>query len=194
MSKRADSTPPSTNRTRVRRLSERGAYDRPAIDAILDEALVCHVGFVCEGQPYVIPTIHVRHEDRIIIHGSPASRMLRMLVGGAAACITVTLLDGLVLARSAFHHSMNYRSVVILGRAHEVTDPDEKRTAFRALVEHVIPGGGATPESRVRAKRPAPPCSPSASMNARPRCAPVRPSMTRRTTGCPSGPAYCLWS
>ena len=140
MSKRADSTPPFTNRTRVRRLSERGAYDRPAIDAILDEALVCHVGFVCEGQPYVIPTIHVRHEDRIIIHGSPASRMLRALVGGAPACITVTLLDGLVLARSAFHHSMNYRSVVILGRAREVTDPDEKRTAFRALVEHVIPG------------------------------------------------------
>lgn len=130
----------STERVTVRRRAERGHYSREAIDAILDEALVCHVGFVQDGQPFVIPTLHVRVGDRLFIHGSPASRMLQALRGGAAACITVTLLDGLVLARSAMHHSMNYRSVVVLGRGAEVADRDEKVRVLQALVEHVIPG------------------------------------------------------
>src|SRR5881275_3081691 len=132
-----------TDRTRVRRLPERGNYDPAVIHAILDEALICHVGFVVEGQPVVIPTIHARIGDHLYFHGSPAAGMLRTLRGGVDACVTVTLLDGLVLARSAFHHSMNYRSVVVLGKGREVTDPAEKRRALDALVEHVVPGRAA---------------------------------------------------
>lgn len=131
---------PVTDRTRVRRAADRGAFDRETINAVLDEALICHVGFVEGGQPYVIPTIHVRIDDRVYLHGSQASRMMRCLRGGTRACVTVTLLDGLVLARSAFHHSMNYRSVVILGAAREVTEPPEKERVLQALVEHVVPG------------------------------------------------------
>src|SRR5206468_3489372 len=129
-----------TPRVQVRRLPERGAYDRDTIDAILDEALICHVGFVVDGQPYVIPTIHARDGDHLYLHGSAASRMLRTLEAGTPVCVTVTLQDGLVLARSAFHHSMNYRSVVVLGRARLVTDPDEKRAALVAVVDLVVPG------------------------------------------------------
>ncbi len=129
-----------TSRTTVRRLPQRGVYDRAAVFAILDEALVCHVGFVRDGQPFVIPTIFARVEDRLYLHGSAASRMLGALAEGADVCVTVTLVDGLVLARSAFHHSMNYRSVVVLGRARLVTDPNEKRAALEAVVEHVVPG------------------------------------------------------
>jgi len=129
-----------TDRTTLRRLPKRGDHDRDTIDAILDEALACHVGFVAEGQPYVIPTIHGRAGDRLYLHGSAASRMLRTLSGGVPVCVTVTLIDGLVMARSAFHHSMNYRSVIVYGRAREVTDPDEKWEAQRALVEHVAHG------------------------------------------------------
>jgi nitroimidazol reductase NimA-like FMN-containing flavoprotein (pyridoxamine 5'-phosphate oxidase superfamily) len=132
-----------TPRTTVRRLADRGVYDREAIYAILDEALICHVGFVVEGQPVVIPTIHVRVGDTLYFHGSAASRMLRSLRAGIEACVTVTLLDGLVLARSAFHHSMNYRSVVVLGKGREVADRDEKLRALDALVEHVVPGRAA---------------------------------------------------
>src|SRR4051812_7606849 len=106
---------PQTERTRLRRLPKRGGFDRATIDAILDEALVCHVGFVHEGQPFVIPTTYARVGDVVYIHGAAASRMLRTLCDGIPVCVTVTLLDGLVLARSAFHHSMNYRSVVLLG-------------------------------------------------------------------------------
>jgi len=131
---------PTTGRTKVRRHPERGHYDRAAIDAILDEALICHVGFVVEGQPYVIPTIHARLGDRVYLHGSAASRMLGTLRGGVPACLTVTLLDGLVLARSGFNHSMNYRSVVVLGTATEVTDEAEKLAGLEAIVEHVVPG------------------------------------------------------
>ena len=127
-------------RTQVRRLKERGVYERDAIEAILDEGPICHLGFVHDGQPFVIPTIHARAGDVLYIHGSPASRMLKTLAGGVDVCLTVTLLDGLVLARSVFHHSMNYRSVVVLGKAREVTDADEKMTAFRTIVEHVQPG------------------------------------------------------
>ncbi len=129
-----------TDRTTLRRHPERGRYDREAIDAILDEALICHIGFVSEGQPYVIPTIHARAGDHVYLHGSAASRMLGTLGGGVPACVTVTLLDGLVLARAAFTHSMNYRSVVILGTAREVVDEAEKLGALEAIVEHVMPG------------------------------------------------------
>lgn len=129
-----------TERTTVRRLPKRGLYDRETIHAIIDEALICHVGFVVEGAPVVIPTIHTRVGDTLYFHGSAASRMLRSLRGGVEACVTVTLLDGLVLARSAFHHSMNYRSAVVFGTAREVTDADEKLRALDALVEHVAAG------------------------------------------------------
>ena len=131
---------PATERTRVRRLPARASYDRAAIDAILDEALVCHVGFVHEAQPYVLPTTYARVDDVLYLHGSAASRMLRGLRDGVPVCVTVTLLDGLVLARSAFHQSMNYRSVVILGSATEVTDDSERLRALEAVVEHVLPG------------------------------------------------------
>jgi nitroimidazol reductase NimA-like FMN-containing flavoprotein (pyridoxamine 5'-phosphate oxidase superfamily) len=129
-----------TKRTRVRRLPKRGAYDRATIDAILDEALVCHVGFVVDGQPFVIPTLHARDGDRVLIHGSAASRMLRNLGEGVDVCVTVTLADQLVIARSAFHSSMNYRSVVLLGKARLLEEPNAKLKALRALVEHLIPG------------------------------------------------------
>jgi uncharacterized protein len=132
-----------TERTRIHRLPQRGNYDRPTIDAILDEALICHVGFVIDGRPVVIPTIHTRVDDHLYFHGSPASGMLRNLRDGVDACVTVTLVDGLVLARSAFHHSMNYRSVVVFGKAEEVIDRDEKLRVLAALVEHVCRGRSA---------------------------------------------------
>src|SRR5688572_9200717 len=129
-----------TDRTTVKRLPKRGHYDRETINAILDEGFICHVGFVVDGQPYVIPTGYARVGDDVYIHGSSASRMLRNLSEGVNVCVTVTLIDGLVLARSAFHHSMNYRSVVILGIAELVTDADEKNNALEALTEHIVPG------------------------------------------------------
>jgi nitroimidazol reductase NimA-like FMN-containing flavoprotein (pyridoxamine 5'-phosphate oxidase superfamily) len=129
-----------TPRTRVRRLPKRGAYDRPTIDAILDEALVAHLAFTGEeGQPYAIPTLQARVGDEVWVHGSAASRTLRILGAGAPACLTVTLIDGLVLARSIFNHSMNYRSVVVLGETRAVTDPDEKRAALAAFAERIAP-------------------------------------------------------
>jgi uncharacterized protein len=127
-----------TPRTQVKRRAQRGNYDRPVIHQILDEGLICHVGFVVDGQPFVIPTAYGRIDEQIYIHGSPMSRMLRSLQQGVEVCITVTLLDGLVLARSAFHHSMNYRSVVIFGTAVLVEDPAEKMTALKAFTEHII--------------------------------------------------------
>jgi nitroimidazol reductase NimA-like FMN-containing flavoprotein (pyridoxamine 5'-phosphate oxidase superfamily) len=132
-------TLPPSPRTEVKRVPERGRYDTDLVHRILDEALICHVGFVIDEQPVVIPTIHARHGDRLYLHGSPASRMLRTVKGQVDVCVTVTLVDALVLARSAFHHSMNYRSVVVFGRAREVTGPAEKLAAFRALVDHVAP-------------------------------------------------------
>jgi len=124
----------------VKRHPERGAYERATIDAILDEALICHVGFNVDGQPFVIPTIHARHGDTLYLHGSPGSRMLRTLKEGVHLCVTATLLDGLVLARSVYNHSMNYRSVVVLGQARELTDETEKLHAMECVVEHVVPG------------------------------------------------------
>ena len=129
-----------TERTTLKRLAKRGSHERATIEAILDEALTCHVGFVVEGQPYVIPTIHGRIGDRLYLHGSAANRMLKTMADGIPACVTVSLIDGLVMARSAFHHSMNYRSVVVLGTAHPVTDPKEKWDALHAIVEHVARG------------------------------------------------------
>jgi nitroimidazol reductase NimA-like FMN-containing flavoprotein (pyridoxamine 5'-phosphate oxidase superfamily) len=124
----------------VKRHPERGDYDRATIHAILDEALICHVGFAVDGQPYVIPTIHALDGDVLYLHGSPASRMLRTLKDGVDVCVTATLLDGLVLARSVYNHSMNYRSAVVLGRAREVTEPDAKLRAMERVVEHILPG------------------------------------------------------
>ena len=128
-----------TQRTTLHRRPNRASYDRAVIEEILDEAFFCHVGFVVDSQPYVIPTIHARVGDCVYIHGSAASRMLCSVREGISVCVTVTILDGLVLARSAFHHSMNYRSVVILGTATEVLDRTEKNEALRAIVEHVVP-------------------------------------------------------
>jgi nitroimidazol reductase NimA-like FMN-containing flavoprotein (pyridoxamine 5'-phosphate oxidase superfamily) len=134
------SNPTPTPRTRVVREPQRAVYDRDTVNQILDEAFLCHVGFVADGQPFVIPTSYGRDGDVLYIHGSAASRMLRNLDQGVSVCITVTLLDGLVLARSVFNHSMNYRSVVILGTATLVDDPAEKLAALRALSQHIIPG------------------------------------------------------
>jgi uncharacterized protein len=133
-------------RTRLVREADRAVYDRAAAYKILDEGFICHLGFVADGQPFVIPTSYGRVDDNLYIHGSAASRMLRRIDEGIAVCVTVTLLDGLVLARSIFNHSMNYRSVVILRAAHAVTDAIEKLEALRLLSEHILPGRWA--ESR----------------------------------------------
>ena len=130
-----------TPHTEVKRLPDRANYDREYVHGILDEGLIVHIGFVTSGgQPVVIPTTYVRVDDVLYIHGSPASRMLKSLEKGIPFCATVTLLDGLVLARSAFHHSMNYRSVVVMGKAYEVKDLGEKARVLDALVEHIVPG------------------------------------------------------
>ena len=129
-----------TERTQLKRLPARGSYEREAVYRILDEGLVCHVGFVANGEPFVIPTGYGRAGETLYVHGSAASRMLRTLAGGVRVCVTVTLLDGLVLARSAFHHSMNYRSVVVFGTASVVEDAAEKAEALRAITEHIAPG------------------------------------------------------
>jgi nitroimidazol reductase NimA-like FMN-containing flavoprotein (pyridoxamine 5'-phosphate oxidase superfamily) len=132
-------TAPS-QRARVRRLPARAGYDRATIDAILDEALICHLGFAVDGQPYVIPTLQARDGDTVYLHGSAASRMLRALATGTPACLTATLIDGVVLARSAFHHSMNYRSVVVLGEARLVTASTEILHALHVFTEKLVPG------------------------------------------------------
>ena len=135
-----------SDRTTVKRLRDRGRYDRETVDAILDEALICHLGVVVDGAPIVLPTIHARVDDVLYVHGAPASRMLRFgREGSNEICVTASIVDGLVLARSAFHHSMNYRSVVVLGTPREVVG-DEKLAALEAIVEHVVPG--RTPHTR----------------------------------------------
>jgi uncharacterized protein len=136
-----------TERTTVRRLAKRAAYDHETVHRILDEGIVAHVGFVADGLPCVIPMVYVRVNDTIFLHGSPASRLLRTLAEGVEACLTVTLIDGLVLARSAFHHSVNYRSAVVFGTAAAIEDPERKNEALRALSEHLVPGRWA--EARV---------------------------------------------
>ena len=131
---------PQTDRTKLKRLPKRGHFDRETVYGILDEGFICHVGFAVDGKPFVIPTGYARVDDKLYIHGSQASRMLRSLAGGLDACVTVTIVDGLVLARSAFHHSMNYRSVLVFGRATLVDDPKEKYDALVALSEHIVRG------------------------------------------------------
>jgi nitroimidazol reductase NimA-like FMN-containing flavoprotein (pyridoxamine 5'-phosphate oxidase superfamily) len=133
-------TQPNSDRTTVRRHAERGRYDAETIHAILDEGLVGHLAFVAEGQPIAVPMLYARSGEEIYLHGSPRSRVLGVAGEGVPVCLTVTLIDGLVLARSAFHHSMNYRSVVVLGRARSVEDRDEKVESMRLLVDHVVPG------------------------------------------------------
>ncbi len=129
-----------TPRTRVRRLPKRAAYDAATVTAVLDAGVVAHLGFIEDGQPYVIPTLYARVGDAVYVHGSPASRAMRVLAAGTPVCLAVTHLDGFVLARSAFHHSVNYRSAVVLGRARAVTDPAEKRRALEAFMERLTPG------------------------------------------------------
>jgi len=131
---------PPSERTRVKRLPERGAYDKETVYSILDEGLVCHVGIAVENQPFVMPMAYARSGDTLLLHGSGGSRLMRALKTGADVCVTVTHLDGLVLARSAFHHSMNFRSVVIFGTARVIDDEDAKLAAFREFFEHVMPG------------------------------------------------------
>jgi uncharacterized protein len=131
---------PVTTRTELRRLPERGRHDRDTVEAILDEAFVCHVGFTVGAQPYVIPMSYGRAGDILYLHGSPGSRLVTALRGGADVCVTVTLVDGIVLARSAFHHSLNFRSVVLFGRAVVISDPVVRLEALRAISEHVVPG------------------------------------------------------
>ena len=128
-----------TPRTKVRRLSKRAVYDKAQVHAILDEGFLCHVGFVQDGQPFVIPTLYARSDETLYMHGSGASRMLKTLAQGVDVCVTVTLVDGYVLARSAFHHSMNYRSVTALGRARLVADENEKMTALQVITDHIVP-------------------------------------------------------
>ena len=142
---------PQTQQTSPTRAAQRVSYDQETVHAVLDEALICHVGFVVEGRPVVLPHLHARLEEVLYLHGSTGARAMQAARGGGLdVCVTVTLLDGLVLARSAFHHSVNYRSVVVHGKATVVEDPQEKTTALAALVEAVAPGrtGGTRPPSR----------------------------------------------
>jgi uncharacterized protein len=131
---------PVSDRVRLRRKRERGSYEREAIDAILDEGLIAHLGLVHDGQPLVIPTLHARAGNIVYCHGSSASRTLKAMGQGQPACLTVSLIDGLVLARSAMHHSANYRSAVLLGTARVVDDPEERMAGFEAIVERIVPG------------------------------------------------------
>jgi hypothetical protein len=146
-----DTTAPPSARTTVRRLAERGRYDGATAHAILDEGLVAHVGIATDDGPVVIPMLYGRHGDRLLLHGSPASRLLRGGAKGTDLCVTVTLVDGLVLARSAFHHSMNYRSVVVFGTGTPIADVDEKRAALDRLVDHIVPGRG--PDTRAPSEK-----------------------------------------
>ena len=135
-----EETPPASDQVRIRRLPARGRYDRAAVDAVLDAARVAHVGVVVDGRPVVIPMVFCRDADRLVLHGSVASRLLRSLAAGVEVCVTVTLVDGLVLARSTFHHSVNYRSVVVMGVARPIEDEEARRAALDALVEFLVPG------------------------------------------------------
>ena len=128
-----------TQRTKVRRLAKRAVYDTERVHQILDEGYLCHVGFVQNGQPFVIPTLYARSGETIYLHGSGASRMLKTLAEGVDVCLTVTLVDGFVLARSAFHHSMNYRSVTVFGRARLVSEASEKMAALSLITDHIVP-------------------------------------------------------
>lgn len=177
----------ATPRTQIKRLPQRGNYDRPTIYRILDEGLICHVGFVANDQPFVIPTAYGRVDDRLYIHGSPASRMLRTLKQGIEVCVTVTLLDGLVLARSAFHHSMNYRSVVIFGQATVVDDPEENSRRSRPSPNILCPIAGTLYGRQPLKKLPEPWCWHCRSKKPLPRCDRAHPATTKPTMPYPSG-------
>lgn len=144
----------ATNLNRVRRLPDRGHYDRDTIYGILDAGLICHVGFVVDGRPFVIPTLHARDGDTLLLHGASTSRMLKLAAGGAELCVTVTCVDGLVLAKSAFNHSVNYRSAVIFGRGTLVDEESAKMRALAAFTERILPGrwDDARPPSAVEMK------------------------------------------
>ncbi len=135
-----EESPAPSERTRLHRASSRSVYDRKVIYEILDEALLCHVGIQDQGQPFVLPMLHFRLGDRLCVHGSTGSRLMQNLGAGTPACLTVTLLDGLVLARSLFHHAANYRSVVVLGKGTAISEPSEKMQALKRLTDHVVPG------------------------------------------------------
>ena len=135
-----DSAPPSTPRTTVKRIPDRARYDRDTLNDVFDEALICHVGFVADGSPFVIPTIHARVGDVLYFHGSPASRMLRQMKKGTEVTVTATIVDGIIAARSAFHHSMRYRSAMVFGETRVVGDPEERTIAFEAITNAVLPG------------------------------------------------------
>ena len=136
----SDSQIRKTSRTTLKRRASRGTHDREAIYAILDEGFVCHIATTIDGKPYALPTAYARQGDRILLHGSSGNRMFRALADGAECCLNVSLVDGLVLARSAFHHSVNYRCVVLFGHADKVVEPEEKRLALRDIVDHIVPG------------------------------------------------------
>ena len=176
------------------RRQERASYERSTIHAILDEACICHVGFVLAGQPYVIPTVHARVGERLYLHGAVASRMLRTAALASPLCVTVTLLDGLVLARSAFHHSMNYRSVVILATASGLTDAAEKRAALAALVERVVPGRAAQVRAPSARELNATAVLSVPIEEASAKIRPARPRMPTRTTPWTAGRACCRCS
>jgi nitroimidazol reductase NimA-like FMN-containing flavoprotein (pyridoxamine 5'-phosphate oxidase superfamily) len=150
-----DPTPPATDQVRIRRLPDRGRYDTEAVHAVLDAARVAHVGVVVDGRPVVIPMVFCRDADRLVLHGSVASRLLRSLAAGIEVCVTVTVLDGLVLARSTFHHSVNYRSVVVMGVARPIEGEQARRAALDALVEFLVPGrtSDARPPNPVELKK-----------------------------------------
>jgi len=144
-----------TARTTLRRKRERGHFDRATVNAIVDQGLICHVGYSFEGSPFVVPMIHARIGDVLYLHGAAANRTLRAIAQGAPACVTVTVIDGLVLARSSFHHSMNYRSVMLFGRLERVDDEEEELAVARALLEHLVTGRSAEPRPPSRIERTA---------------------------------------
>lgn len=190
-----------TARTTPTRARDRAAYDHDTVHAILDAGYVCHLGFVRDGSPVVLPTLYGRVGDRLYLHGSSGSRPLRM-AGEAAGeardpglevCVTVTHVDGLVLARSAFHHSVNYRCAVVHGTAHQVTDPEEKKAALDALVDHVVPGRAADSGRATQGNWRRPPCSASTCARSPPRSAPAAPTTSRRTWRCRTGAVSSPW-
>ncbi|EUA32351.1 pyridoxamine 5'-phosphate oxidase family protein [Mycobacterium intracellulare] len=197
MGNSVDTAYPPTSRTTPTRYRERARYDRRTVHDILDEALVCHLGYLSAGRPVVLPTTHARLDETLYLHGSTgggpllAARAAEAAGSGLPVCVTVTLVDGLVLARSAMHHSVNFRSVVAVGEARVVDDPAEKSRALGCLLDHIAPGRAAdcrAPDARELA---ATGCSRSTSSRCRPRCAAVPRPTTRRTSRCPTGPAWC---
>ena len=175
---------PITERSRIRRVPKRGQYDRDTIYRILDEGLLCHVGLVEDHQPVVIPMNYARHDDALTLHGATSSRLLKYVQAGHPVCVTVTLLDGLVLARSVYHHSMNYRSVVVFGRGRLIEAEKEKLAALEVLTDHILRGRWQDAREPNRQELDATRSSPSPSRAPRPRCAPVRQRTTKTIINC----------